>query len=501
MSVIGLRVGPYEIVESADVPESGDWFLAQRTAHNRKQPGYVLVRLMSPDADESERASLQNYFERLRKLEDTRIPKAIGYFEGIGAVAIECVRGIHLEMLLDLLADNSIEVGPATALDIVIELSEAVNHAHNRGLVHGALSLDDLVIGNSGQLWVFGIGLGAEKPLPGSWVAPERVAGDPPTVLTDQWSIAAIATALVTGNAPWRQKFPPSASDTSHLVDELSLEWPGLARVLKPMLESNPAHRYESLQKARQELLSLSRQSSTRADRRDLAQRLHLLFQEPNTFEDISLAPNVLPEAPVLPTMPLDDHELMVPSISSTSGTKVGQTNRTTLDVNKLVDQAIQMVEEDFLDALYDSENDTGDFELDAPSSPGIPQPIAEHLHSDPTHSATPGAVRQERNTLSDEIESFSQDTVVPASEPNEFDIGQIANVSFTNPGGVPLIGDPAVAEPIDFENEPSLPTMEMDSPLLETTLPPRQTSPIVKIAPWLMGVAVIGMLLAYFLR
>ena len=51
MSVIGLRVGPYEIVEAAEVPETGSWYLARRTAYNRKQPSEILVRLMDHDAD------------------------------------------------------------------------------------------------------------------------------------------------------------------------------------------------------------------------------------------------------------------------------------------------------------------------------------------------------------------------------------------------------------------------------------------------------------------
>ena len=48
----------------------------------------------------------------------------------------------------------------ATALDIVIEICEAINHAHNRGLIHGAIQLNNIIIGDSGQIWVFGLGLG-----------------------------------------------------------------------------------------------------------------------------------------------------------------------------------------------------------------------------------------------------------------------------------------------------------------------------------------------------
>jgi hypothetical protein len=171
-----------------------------------------------------------------------------------------------------------------------------------------------------------------------------------------------------------------------------------------------------------------------------------------------------------------------------------------------LVDQAITIVKDEFLDALYESENDTGD--LDSPSSPGYPRPLSSNPNIDPADGPNASRVQgtAERNTLSDEIEASSPKTAVPESEPGGFDIGQIANVSFTNPGGVPLLGDPNEVKHPDPETadgfrEPSLPTLEMESPLFETELPPRQVSPIVKLAPWLVGVAAIGMLLFYFLR
>ena len=483
MSVIGLRVGPYEIVEAAEVPETGSWYLARRTAYNRKQPSEILVRLMDHDADERERVVLQSYFDRLRKLEDSRIPGAVSYFEGHGAVAIQCVRGISFTALLELIQTEEIELSQSTALDIVIDLCEAVHHAHHRGLVHGCLSIDSLVLGEAGQLWVFGFGMGPQETVESPWIAPERVAGDPATARTDQWSIAAIASALVTGETPWNEERPPSASDTKGIMNRLAREWSGLARILTPMLESNPAHRYDSLQRARQELLALSRQQSRPADRRELSRKLHLFFATPITYESESMD-----GAP--PTTPLDIGNFATPPPARV---------RSAAAVGGLIDEAVTFVLDDLLETL-EAETDGMLPDSDPPSAPGYTAAPR------PSEQLSPAATRSnavERNTINDEIENhFAADTAVPESEPDDFDLGEIANVSFTNPGSSPMeLGELNVGDAVDeATREPSLPTLDLDLSAHTGDLPPREKPLVVQVTPWVAAIAVIGMLTYLFL-
>ena len=49
MTMIGLRVGPFEIAAAATVPEEGDWYLASRTGMTRKQPADVAY--VQPERD------------------------------------------------------------------------------------------------------------------------------------------------------------------------------------------------------------------------------------------------------------------------------------------------------------------------------------------------------------------------------------------------------------------------------------------------------------------
>ena len=91
MSAIGLRVGPFEIQESATVPDEGDWYLARRTGITRRQPTEVLVRMLGPAPGPEALTALQAWYDRLRTLADDRVPKAHAFYEGTGALAVSAM--------------------------------------------------------------------------------------------------------------------------------------------------------------------------------------------------------------------------------------------------------------------------------------------------------------------------------------------------------------------------------------------------------------------------
>jgi len=114
MSVIGLRVGPFEIYAEAQVPEDGAWYRARRTALTQRQPAEVLVVLLPPDADSEARTALQRQFETLRSLEDPRVPAPVAFYEGTGALALTAVEGTPLDEVLAQRRAGTLAMTPAT---------------------------------------------------------------------------------------------------------------------------------------------------------------------------------------------------------------------------------------------------------------------------------------------------------------------------------------------------------------------------------------------------
>ena len=81
------------------------------------------------------------------------------------------------------------DFGPAALDDLIPRvraLARALDAAHSRGVVHGALNPSKIVITDAGTSIVKG---GPASP---PYLAPEVVAGKPPSAAADQFSLAAI---------------------------------------------------------------------------------------------------------------------------------------------------------------------------------------------------------------------------------------------------------------------------------------------------------------------
>ncbi len=273
MSVIGLRVGPFEIVENASIPEPGTWCYARRTGQTRRHPNDVLVRLLDPSASTAERADLQRQFDLLRGIEDARIPAAVALYEGMGALAIHAVRGTPLGELVRRRTDDEIQMSPATLLDIALEIAETLQHMHHTGNAHGHLSAENVVLAPDGKVWLFGVGQGSDAEPASGWQAPERARGEAASQATDQWCLAAICGALVTGRIPWQSDDPGAEAtrgDIEPIIEPIMSQWPALARLLQRLLDTRPENRHANMHPVRQELLALARKAGGTSQRREL---------------------------------------------------------------------------------------------------------------------------------------------------------------------------------------------------------------------------------------
>lgn len=304
MSVIGLRVGPFEVESEAAVPEPGRWYRAVRTGLTRKQPAEALVRVLGPEASAAERQELQRAFENLRSLEDARVPAPIAYYEGIGALAVAFVEGSPLTQLVEARTTDALPMSPGTLLDIALELAETLQHAHHKGRWHGHLWPGLVQLGADGKLWVWGFGPGHESDPPEAWLPPERARGLAGTPALDQWSLGAFIASLITGRAPWNGVDPRAESrrgDPSSIVGPIETQWPALGRLLRKMLDPQPESRFPSLQPVRQELLALARKAGGTSERHRLGSTLaHLVNAAP-------VAPTPAAAAPVAAT-PVSRH-------------------------------------------------------------------------------------------------------------------------------------------------------------------------------------------------
>jgi serine/threonine protein kinase len=133
------------------------------------------------------------------------------------------------------------------AADLVMQTGQAMEHAYNKGVVHGSLSPEKVVVQDSGHVKVTDFGLSELLDLVGvqakqtasPYLAPERAAGEQATAPADVYSLAAILYGLLAKRSPQvvqGQVLPPSRFNPD--VPE------SMDRVVVKALAPDPTDRY-----------------------------------------------------------------------------------------------------------------------------------------------------------------------------------------------------------------------------------------------------------------
>ena len=146
------------------------------------------------------------------------------------------------------LRDRLDTAGPATpseAVRIGVAALNAIAEAHDRGVLHLALDLDDVIVGDDDRVCLVDFGIGAavasSRPseattlLGDEHLAPEQAAGAEPDARTDIYAVASLLFELLTGEPPrGRASARTARPDVSRALD----------RVLARALDPDPARRF-----------------------------------------------------------------------------------------------------------------------------------------------------------------------------------------------------------------------------------------------------------------
>jgi hypothetical protein len=253
MDRVGMAVGPYTLAAPAEVPEAGTWYVARRL--EGEGPVWVRVR-----AEGEEERSVETAWERVRYLEHELAPRALCYDRSAAALAMGAPAGVSLQVVLDNRQQPDMMMTPATVLAVGVALADLIVHAHERGRPHGHLSPRQIWLSPQGELQVWGYGVGPDSAPDPAWCSPERARGRRASGDADQWALAAILAALVTGRSPWRSEDPAAEArvgDATHLWSPVMDQWKPLGRVLERALAPEARDRFPSAHPMRQALQAL----------------------------------------------------------------------------------------------------------------------------------------------------------------------------------------------------------------------------------------------------
>lgn len=199
--------GRYELERELGRGPTGMVWCARDTLLGRR----VALKLVHPSlADDVRFTSV--LAEQVRRLASLDAPGLVRLFDtGEEDVPFLVHRYLEGESLREIVSRTG-PVHPATAVRWVRDTLVAIAPAHDAGLLHLHLTLDDVIVGPDGEVMVTDLAVGPaivasrapeelERYL-GPGVAPELTDGAAPDARSDVWGAGAIAFELITGERP-----------------------------------------------------------------------------------------------------------------------------------------------------------------------------------------------------------------------------------------------------------------------------------------------------------
>jgi len=245
----GTRLGPYEILEFIGQGGMGEAYRARDTRLDR----IVAIK--------TSRQKFSDRFEREAKAAAALNHPHICSLYDVGPdyLVMEFVEGKPLNGPLRR------PLPPAEALRLALQIADALDAAHEKGILHRGLKPGNILVTNDGRVKVLDFGLAMTRddivagvPL---YMSPEEICGHVVDARSDIWSFGVVLYELVAGTLPLPVFALPNNPPVP-LRERNPLVSAGLAAIIGKALERDREMRYQSAADLRTDLKRLERASS-----------------------------------------------------------------------------------------------------------------------------------------------------------------------------------------------------------------------------------------------
>ena len=233
-------IAHYNLLERLEPAGPGDLFRARDTKKGRT----VVVRVLPEGFVDA--AARQGFIERARGLAALSHPNVttvfdVGEHDGRIYIVFEFLKG---QSLRSEMGGRAINV--RRAIDLAVQMADAVADAHGCGYIHGGLSPDSVVITAKGHAKIPAFALASRDGFAGpdathlhDYDSPEEARGLASDERSDIYSVGAVLYEMLTGRRPLHRGAAAPSASNSHVPKELD----GIVlRAVAP----NPDSRYQS---------------------------------------------------------------------------------------------------------------------------------------------------------------------------------------------------------------------------------------------------------------
>lgn len=259
---IGTRLdGRYEIKELVGEGGMADVYSATDVKDNRK----VAVKIMKSEFAGDEEYQ-KRFLNECRAISATSHPNIVKIFDFSSTAAaqyivMEFIDGITLKDYID---DEKV-LHWKDAVHFITQILRALQHAHNRGIVHRDVKPQNIMLLTDGTIKVmdFGIAKFAREAGAGitpndkalgtaHYISPEQAKGEMADARSDLYSVGVMFYEMLTGRKPFDAENAISVAlmhvqDTPARPRDINPNIPsGLEEIIMHAMEKDPAKRYQS---------------------------------------------------------------------------------------------------------------------------------------------------------------------------------------------------------------------------------------------------------------
>jgi class 3 adenylate cyclase/tetratricopeptide (TPR) repeat protein len=281
----GKKISHYKIFQKLGEGGMGEVFLAEDMKLERKVALKFLPLNMTTDKDARKRFEREARAAAVLNHPNIVTVYEINEFEGQVYIAMEFVEGETLQEKRfpgdkPSLKQNLDESAPSEpipiedVIDIALQVCEGLEAAHQAGIIHRDIKLQNIILDKSHRVKILDFGLAKLKGASRitreicrvgtvHYMSPEQARAEEPDQRTDIWSLGVVLYEMVTGNVPFRgdneQAVIHSILNDSPLPPtEFCPHLPKrLEKIIYKCLRKDRSHRYSSMQPLLSELKRL----------------------------------------------------------------------------------------------------------------------------------------------------------------------------------------------------------------------------------------------------
>ena len=257
----------YEIIRSIGEGGMANVYLALDTILNRK----VAVKILRGDLAEDEKFVRRFQREAISasSLNDPNIVEVydVGEDNGKYFIVMEYVEGKTLKQLIKKRGSLTLP----EVIDIMLQLTSAIAHAHESYIIHRDIKPQNVVILEDGRVKIMDFGIAVAlnageltqtNSVMGTvyYIPPEQANGGAANVKSDIYSLGILMYELVTGHVPFKGENPVEVA-IKHMKEELPSiceydpEMPqSIENIILKAAAKNPKNRYESAMEMHEDL-------------------------------------------------------------------------------------------------------------------------------------------------------------------------------------------------------------------------------------------------------